>query len=145
MVLVQWFINYFFIALRSVLLVLGNLSCLDPNTIKIYKNTIVDNFASFSTTRKRQPTQCYNKVAIWVSNQRQFDGDHYASQWNIVYCISLMLKKFLVFWHLYCICICTLRCITFYFCSEIYYGYTQIQYKIYSNKIVNNLSKMRKL
>ena len=41
------------------------------------KNTIVNNF---STMRKRHATQCSNKVVIWVSNDRQFDGDHYALQ-----------------------------------------------------------------
>ena len=60
----------------------------------------------------------------------------------ILYIIDAEKKP--VFWHPYCICICALRCITFYFCSEIYYGCTQIQYKIYSNTIVNNLSTMRK-
>ena len=43
--------------------------------------------------RKHHATQCYNKIAIWVSNDQQFDWDNYALQWKIAYCMEIMLKK----------------------------------------------------
>ena len=94
-------------ALCYVLLLFRNLFCLDPNTVQIYRNTIVNNL---STMRKRHVTQFYIKVVIWVSNERQFDGDHYDSQWKIIYCMLIMLKKIkflttILYLHLYCICL----------------------------------------
>ena len=47
--------------------------------------------------RKRHATQCYNKVAIWVSYERQFDWDHYNSQRKIVHCMLIMLNKKILF------------------------------------------------
>ena len=61
---------------------------------KIYSNTIINNF---STMRKRHATQCYNKVTIWVSYERQFDWDHYNSQRKIVGCMLNMLNKKILF------------------------------------------------